>query len=72
MRRRHMTYRVVSLDSEEASQAPGADGIAADTMLTELSLAAWLASGRPLPSYSRSQMPIRMTTLEDQGTRDGE
>ncbi|MGH7617737.1 MAG: hypothetical protein ACREPM_10945 [Gemmatimonadaceae bacterium] len=73
MSRRHMTYRVVALDSDEASQAPaGASGAESDRMVAELSLAAWIASGRQLPSYSRSEMPIRITTLEEQTPLDDE
>ena len=65
MTRTHMTYRVVALDSVEAREAPtGADSAQSAKMLAELSAAAWLASGRELPSYSRSQIPFRITTLD--------
>lgn len=68
-----MTYRVVALDSEEAGEAPaGVDGSESADMVAALSLAAWIGSGRQLPSYSRSQMPIRMTTLEEQDALDHE
>lgn len=68
-----MTYRLVALDSTEASQAPaGVDGSESADMLAALSLAAWIGSGRPLPSYSRSQMPIRITTLEERAALDDE
>ena len=67
MTRAHMTYRVVALDSAEASEAPtGADAVESSAMMAELSISAWVASGRALPSYSRARMPIRITTLEAQ------
>ena len=67
MSQRHMTYRVVRLVSEDAGQAPtGIDAAECVAMVAALSIAAWVASGRKLPSYSRSQMPFRMTTLDQQ------
>lgn len=71
MIRAHMTYRVVTLDSIEASEAPaGADCAESAAMVAKLSVAAWIASGRELPSYSRAQMPVRFTTLEAQDALD--
>ncbi len=65
MSRAEMTYRVVRLDSSEASTAPEPRSQdEGSRMMAELSLAAWQASGRPLPSYTRATMPIRLTTLE--------
>jgi hypothetical protein len=62
-----MTARVVPLRSDEAS-----DGRVAGTaeerleLLKELSRRMWELSGRPLPSYTRSTMPFRLTTLSEQ------
>lgn len=33
--------------------------------VAELTLEAWRLSGRPLPSYTRSTMPIVVATLKD-------
>lgn len=70
-RKRDVQVRVVSLRSAEAGDArvPGtpAERVA---LVAELSLRAWTLTGRPLPSYTRATMPVRITTLRDQG-RDG-
>lgn len=34
-------------------------------MVWRLTLDAWASSGRPLPSYSRSEAPGRVTTLDE-------
>lgn len=60
MPRRAMTYRVVPLDSEEASQAPLAAVRDRVAMVDVLSRLAWTASGRPFPTYTRATMPIRL------------
>ena len=65
MSRREMTYRVVGLESSEASAAPQPRSQEEGSrMMAELSLAAWQTSGRPLPSYTRATMPVRLTTLQ--------
>ena len=33
--------------------------------VAELTLEAWRLSGRPLPNYSRANMPVVVTTLKD-------
>lgn len=59
-----MTYRVVPLESREAAEVPSADTITERlAMVSELSRMAWLASGRPLPAYSRSNMPVQFRPL---------
>jgi hypothetical protein len=66
MPRRRMTYRVVPLASPEAGESHLGDTPAERmAMLAELSRAAWLASGRVLPVYTRATMPFRMLTLGD-------
>ncbi len=68
MARRQMTYRVVSLHDSKARDARlGATVAERLEMVRELSLMAWAASGRPFPSYTRSEMPIRLAKLADQG-----
>ena len=62
-----MTVRIVPLRSNEA--ADGRVGGTVDerlALVTELSRHAWELSGRPFPSYTRSTIPIRVTTLADQ------
>jgi hypothetical protein len=63
-----MTYRVVALASEEARDARlGTTATERLQMLAQLSRLAWSASGRPFPQYERGSMPVRLTTLGDQG-----
>jgi hypothetical protein len=69
MARRRMTYRVVELPSPEGRDARlGATAAERLVMLRELSRLAWEASGRPLPSYSRANIPFRWSTLREQGS----
>jgi len=71
MTRRGMTYRVVALGSTEASSSRlGTTAGERLEMLAELSRLAWRASGRAFPQYERSNMPVRLTTLRDQGGPD--
>lgn len=71
MAQRAMTYRVVPLESRDAALAPTADTIAERlAMVSELSRMAWLSSGRPFPTYTRSNMPVRFRPLRDQGGAD--
>lgn len=62
-----MTVRVVPLRSHEA-----ADGLVGGTatkrlaLLRELSQRMWTLTRQPVPSYSRSTMPVRITTLSEQ------
>ena len=61
-----MTYRLVSLESADGSDARlGATVVERLEMVRALSLAAWAATGRPFPSYARSGMPIRLLKLQD-------
>lgn len=56
--------RVVPLGSAEAGQPPKpatpGEGVA---LVLELSALAWQRSGKPLPSYQRHEMPIRVIPL---------
>lgn len=71
MRRSDMTYRVVPLDGPEAASPPsGATATQRLSMLAELSRTTWLATGRPLPHYSRKDMPVKLSTLREQGAQD--
>lgn len=71
MRRGEMTYRVVPLGSPEAASPPlGATAAQRLIMLAELSRTTWLATGLPLPHYSRKEMPVKWSTLREQGAQD--
>jgi len=62
-----MTARVVPLRSDEAGDSR-VGGTAAERLVLvgELSRRAWALSKRPLPTYTRQTMPVRLTTLADQ------
>jgi hypothetical protein len=62
-----MTARVVPLASEEAGDAR-VGGTAAErlALVGELSRRMWALTKRPIPSYTRKTMPVRVTTLADQ------
>ena len=62
-----MTVRVVPLRSDEAGDARVA-GTAAErlALLAELSQRMWKIGRKPLPSYDRSSIPVRVTTLDSQ------
>jgi len=66
-----MTARMVPLDSKEAGDAR-VGGTAAERLevLARLSAAMWVLTRRPLPSYTRGTMPVRLTSLQDQGNQD--
>ncbi|HEY9226397.1 MAG TPA: hypothetical protein VIP11_07125 [Gemmatimonadaceae bacterium] len=65
--RSKMTVRVVPLRSDEAGDGR-VGGTAAErlALLTELSRRAWALTKRPIPTYARRTMPVRLTTLRDQ------
>ena len=66
-RRRKMTVRIVPLGSQEAGDARVGGTVAERlALVTELSHRAWALTGRPLPSYTRRTMPVRLTTLAEQ------
>jgi hypothetical protein len=62
-----MTARVVPLRSDDASDARVA-GTAAErlALLAELSRRMWSLTQRPVPSYTRATMPVKVTTLAEQ------
>ena len=62
-----MTARVVPLDSDEAADARVA-GSAAQRLaiLADLSRRMWALTKRPIPSYTRDTIPVRVTTLAEQ------
>lgn len=69
MAQREMTYRVVALASAAASDTRlGPTVHERVEMVAALSRAAWTASGRLLPSYARADMPLRLSTLDQQGS----
>ena len=57
-----MTARVVPLESREASD-PRVGGTPADrlALVAQLSNALWARTRRPLPSYTRATIPVRIT-----------
>ncbi len=66
-----MTIGRVPLGSREADQATVGGSINERLALVSvLSLSAWANSGRPLPAYSRKDMPIQRTTLTARRDRD--
>lgn len=68
MPRRDMTYRVVPLESDEARDARLGSTVAERVeMVMALSIAAWVASGKPLPKYERHNIPFRLSYLHEQG-----
>jgi hypothetical protein len=69
--RRDMTVRVVPLRSAEGGDSRVA-GTAADRLaiVGRLSEDAWQRTGRPLPTYTRATMPVKMVALHEQGDRD--
>jgi hypothetical protein len=62
-----MTARVVPLRSDEAGDAR-VGGTAEErlALLAELSRRMWALTQRPLPSYTRSTMPVTLSTLSEQ------
>lgn len=69
--RRDMTVRVVPLHSREASEAL-VGGTAADrlALVARLSERLWALTHQPLPAYTRSTMPILITSLRTRSERD--
>jgi hypothetical protein len=62
-----MTGRVVPLTSDDAGD--GRVGGTIDerlALVAELSRRAWTLTKRPLPTYTRRTMPVRLTTLDEQ------
>lgn len=63
-----MTWRVVPLGSPEAADPRlGASAAERLEMVAELSRLAWEATGRPFPTCERHAMPVRLSTLREQG-----
>jgi len=63
------TWRVVktTLTAPEQPQAPQSPA-AALGMMWQLALDAWSMTGRPLPDYPRSRIPVRLATIQNKGT----
>jgi hypothetical protein len=62
-----MTARVVPLQSNEAAEGRVGGTVAERlSLLSELSRRMWALTKRPLPSYTRRTMPVKLTTLADQ------
>ncbi len=66
-----MTFRIVPLHSAEAGDAR-TGGTAAErlAMVTELTKLGWELSGRPWPSFSRENTPVRVMRRGEH--RDGD
>lgn len=62
-----MTVRVVPLRSDEAADAR-VEGTPAErlALLADLSRRMWTLTGRPTPIYAPSQIPVRLSTLDEQ------
>jgi hypothetical protein len=65
-----MTVRTVPLSSPEAGD-PRMEGSVAERVAAVAALSAegWRLAGRPLPAYSRSTMPVVITTLWEHSGR---
>lgn len=66
-----MTVRIVPLGSVEAAD-PRMEGTSDERVQAamELSLLGWQLSGRPFPVYTRATMPIRVSTVQEQGREE--
>ena len=61
--RRSWAIRVLPLGKE---RAPHIDGASARVIsMWRITLDTWALSGRPLPEYERSEMPVRFVRLGD-------
>jgi hypothetical protein len=62
-----MTGRIVPLGSDEASDAR-VEGTASErlALVRELSQRMWALTRRPIPAYTRSTIPAKLTTLAEQ------
>ena len=66
-----MTFRRSDLRSADAAESRVAGTITERLALVPtLSLAAWANGRKPLPSYERSRMPVRIVKLGESGDRD--
>ena len=62
-----MTYRLVPLGSQEAGDGRvGGTATERLALVGELSRRMWALGSHPLPSYTRNQIPLRLTTLAEQ------
>ena len=62
-----MTARVVPLASDEAGDGRVRGTVAERlALVAELSQRMWALTKRPMPSYTRKTMPVRVTSLADQ------
>lgn len=67
-KRPDMTARVVPLGSKEAGEPPTPSSPEERIALVHaLTREAWELAGRPIPDYSRDEMPIAVSSLSDQG-----
>lgn len=65
-KRQNMSARVVPLRSPEAGESRVQGTIEERlALVARLSREAWALTGRPLPSYSRATMPVRIITLRE-------
>lgn len=70
-RRGPLTVRVVPLRSREAGDARVGGTIDERlALVSELSRAAWAATGKSIPGYPRSEMPVRIARLGERRDRD--
>jgi len=66
-----MTARVVALHSRQAGGALVGGTVASRLILVaQLSETAWSLTGRPLPVYTRSTMPVVLTTFDTLAERE--
>jgi hypothetical protein len=65
--RHNMTVRIVPLHSQEAGDARvGGTVTERLALVTELSRRSWTLTRKSTPSYTRKDIPFRLTTLAEQ------
>lgn len=69
--RRDMTVRIVPLGSADTGDSRvGGTPAERVALVVELSEMLWARTGNPLPIYTRSAMPVQVTTLGARRDRD--
>jgi len=64
--RKNVQVRIVPLRSVEAGESRVAGSVAERVALVaDLSRQAWALTGRPIPTYTRKTMPVRVVSLRD-------
>lgn len=71
--RRHLTVRVVPLESREAAEATVGGTMAERlALVARLSEMSWALTGLPLPTHTRAATPVMVAALDTQTGRPAE